>query len=305
MIHPAIVSLSLVLGWQQAGPASRVLPTEARLSHCLVSLIDDVNVSSEEAGLVVSVEVREGKGVEIDTLLVRMNDSHVQLQRNIALAEQLVAQQKAKNDVNIRYAQAAERVAQKELDLNLEANRKVPGTKSAVELQKLDLQVRQAELQIEQATHEFSIAGFEKDAHKAKVDLADNDIARRQIKSPIVGEVVEVLVRPGEWVQAGDRVVRVVRLDRLRIEGFVNKDHFSPAEVSGRPVKVSVGLARGRTETFEGQIVFVSPLVQAGGEYLVRAEVINRQEDGQWLLRPGLEADMQIATGAVAALPQR
>ena len=44
----------------------------------------------------------------------------------------------------------------------------------------------------------------------------------------------------------------------------------------------------------DGKIVFVSPLVQPGGEYLVWAEVENKQENGHWLLRPGLTATMTI-----------
>ena len=46
--------------------------------------------------------------------------------------------------------------------------------------------------------------------------------------------------------------------------------------------------------TFPGRIVFVSPIVEAGPQFLVRAEVVNRLEDGQWLLRPGLNAEMII-----------
>jgi hypothetical protein len=45
---------------------------------------------------------------------------------------------------------------------------------------------------------------------------------------------------------------------------------------------------------FTGKIIYISPLVQAGGEYRVWAEVSNRQENGQWLLRPGLNAEMTI-----------
>ena len=43
-------------------------------------------------------------------------------------------------------------------------------------------------------------------------------------------------------------------------------------------MSVAVTLARGQTETFPGKIVYVKPLVEAGGEFLVRAEVQNRKE---------------------------
>jgi len=55
--------------------------------------------------------------------------------------------------------------------------------------------------------------------------------------------------------------------------------------------------ARGEKATLAGQIVFVDPLVNAGGKYRVRAEVDNRQIGRQWLLRPGMTAEMKIRLG--------
>ncbi len=52
--------------------------------------------------------------------------------------------------------------------------------------------------------------------------------------------------------------------------------------------------ARGQTVRLPGKVVFVSPLVQAGDRYRVRAEVENRQQNEHWLLRPGMSASMTI-----------
>ena len=67
-----------------------------------------------------------------------------------------------------------------------------------------------------------------------------------------------------------------------------------------RPVSVEVQLSGGRTAHFPGQIVFISPLVQAGDKYRVRAEVENRTENGSPVLRPGMTATMSIALGSAA-----
>ena len=64
--------------------------------------------------------------------------------------------------------------------------------------------------------------------------------------------------------------------------------------VDGQPVRATVTLANGRVETCPGNIVFVSPIVDAGPQFLVWAEVVNRQDNGHWLLRPGLNAEMSI-----------
>jgi multidrug efflux pump subunit AcrA (membrane-fusion protein) len=91
-------------------------------------------------------------------------------------------------------------------------------------------------------------------------------------------------------------VLQVIRVDRLRVEGFVSGAEIGPDEIAGRPVTVEVQLAAGRTARFSGKVVFVSPLVQAGDKYRVRAEVENRSENGSPLLRPGMSATMTIAT---------
>jgi multidrug efflux pump subunit AcrA (membrane-fusion protein) len=106
--------------------------------------------------------------------------------------------------------------------------------------------------------------------------------------------VVELKAREGEWVQAGDTVMRLVRVDLLRVEGYLNANEYRQSEIQGRPVDVAVTLAHGQKETFPGRVVFVKPLVQAGGEVLIRAEIKNRQENGVWLLDPGMNAEMTI-----------
>ncbi len=278
-------------------------PSEAQLHHCLVSLIEDVQIPAEVAGVLVKINAKEGDQLEAGAPLVQINEKEAISQRDVALAEERSSREKADNDVNVRYADAARKVAEAEYKLNEAANTQHKGTVPVVKMQELWLKVRQAELQIEQAEHERTIAKFETEGYKAKVDLADEQVRMRKITAPIKGEVVEVLFREGEWVEPGNPVLRIVRLDRLRIEGFLNIKDFSPSEVGKRHIHIVVPLARGRMEKFDGMITFVNPLVQAGGEYRVWAEVVNRQENGEWLLRPGLEAEMTIDVGTLAARP--
>lgn len=270
--------------------------TSIKVEHCLVSLIQNVQVPAQEAGVLVDLSIKEGDQVQAGTLLGRVNDRPSQLQKRAALGERAISAEKAASDVNVRYADAARRAAASEHQLNTDANNRVPGTKSLVEMQKLVLTVEQSTLQMEQARHEQKLAALETDVNDSKVELTDDDIQRRQLRAPLNGQVVEVLVQPGEWVQPGDPVVRVIRMDRLRIEGFVNAERVNPAELAGQAVLASVRLAHGQVETFAGRVVFVDPRVQAGGEYRFWAEVDNRFEADHWLLRPGLEATMNIET---------
>ena len=132
------------------------------------------------------------------------------------------------------------------------------------------------------------------DVHQATVAAAEENIERRKIVAPFDGVVVDVLRQRGEWVDTGEPVLRLIRLDRVRVEGFFDASQFNPEEVSGRPVTVEIERARGQRVRLPGTVVFISPLVQAGNKYRVRVEVENHQHEGHWLLGPGMTASMVI-----------
>jgi hypothetical protein len=107
--------------------------------------------------------------------------------------------------------------------------------------------------------------------------------------------VADVLRQKGEWVNAGDPLLRIVRMDRLRVEGFLDGARYNPGDAARRPVRVTFALAGGRSVELPGQVVFIHPDVQAGNKHRVRALVQNRKEQGEWLLRPGMSVQMTIA----------
>lgn len=279
-----------------ADDASRADPV---LQRCLVSLIEEAKVPAREAGVLVELGVREGDVVEKGMLIAKIDDSQPQMERRKAKAEHEQAVAKAEGDVDVRYAIAAELVAEAEHKKALESHTKVPGSVTEVERDRLKLNEKKGELQIEQAELDRRLNGLAAQSKEVEVLAAENAIDRRLIKSPLDGVVVQVFPHQGEWLQPGDPLARVVRTDRLRVEGYVDSARHDPADVSGRPVTVEVALAGGRRESFKGRIVFTSPLVESGGDYRVFAEVENRQDPGsqQWLLRPGQTATMTIHSG--------
>ncbi len=264
------------------------------LQRCLISVQHEVEVPAQEAGVLVRLEAAEGVQVERSNLLAKIDDSQRQMQKRQALIEQQAAREEAENDINVRYAKAAARVAEAEYTQAVEANRQVTGTYPEAEIRRLKLAWHRAYLQIEQSQHEQRLATFRVESRAADVDAAETNIRRRTILAPVSGEVVALLKQAGEWVQPGEPVLRIVSYDTLRVEGFLNAKHYDPVDVAGRPVQVTVELARGRQVRFPGKITFVSSQVQAGGDYRLWAEVENRRDQGQWLLRPGLDARMTI-----------
>jgi multidrug resistance efflux pump len=296
-----IVALTLAAGPQRPGPTA-ALPVapparEVQLTHCLVSLIEDVQVPAREAGPLTNVSVAEGEYVAPGQLLAQIDDRQPRLDKLAAELERDAALAKAQDDIEVRYAEAAFAVATAELERALSIDRKNSGSVTQTEIQKLKLAKHRDELQIERSKLDMRVAKMNADVHQAAVKSADDAVARRQIASPLAGIVVTLFHEKGEWVAAGEPVVQVIRIDRLRVEGFLNATEIGPEEVSGRPVSIEVQLAGGRSARCAGKIVFISPLVQAGDKYRVRAEVENHTENGHPLLRPGMTATMTIALG--------
>lgn len=270
---------------------------QLQVTHCLVSLIEDIQVPAKEAGALTQVTANEGDYVRAGQLLATIDDRQAQLQKHAAMQERDAALAKANDDIEVRYASAAYEVAAADLERALAIQAKNSGAMSVQEIQKLRLAKQRDELAIDRSKLEMKVARMGADVKQAAVALGEEALARRQIVSPIDGLVIGLLHERGEWVNAGEPVMQIVRIDRLRVEGFVSAAEVGPETIAGKPVVVDVTLAQGRTAQLPGQITFISPLVQAGNKYRVRAEVTNRTEQGTPVLRPGMTATMTIATG--------
>lgn len=266
----------------------------AMLTHCQVLLINDVDVPAEEAGRLLTVNAKEGDQVEKDSLIAQINNKQALLSKVAAELERDAAQTRADDDIEVRYSIESFNLAETELNNDVEINRRQPGSVPATEIRRKQLERTRAELQIDRSRLDLKVAQMTADVQNAAVQAADDSIQRRRIVAPFSGQVVQVYRQSNEWVNIGEPVLRVVQLDRLFVDGFISGAEYNVVDIADRPVTVEIALARGRKETFKGQVVFVNPIVQAGNRYRVRAEVENRQEKNQWLLNPGSTATMVI-----------
>jgi macrolide-specific efflux system membrane fusion protein len=280
----------------QAAFGQPVQQDEPTLERCLVSLVDEAKVPAEEPGVLVQLLVARGDVVGKGQVIARIDDDQPQMEKRKAQAEHDQAVAKSKSDVDVRFAVASEEVAQTELDKALDANRRSEKAIPEVEINRLRLNQKKSELQIEQAKLELSLAALAAVSKGVEVEASQNGIERRLIRSPLDGIVEDVAKHEGEWMQPGDMLAHVLRTDKLRVEGYVDAARWDPEDVRDRPVTVEVRLANDRREQFQGRIVFVSSLVESGGDYRVFAEVENRQTPAskQWLLRAGQTARMTI-----------
>lgn len=294
LIHAIIISSVTVAQDTRMASAQRQLT----LNACVVMLIDDIDVPARETGVLLKLNVQEGQPVQQNDLLGNIDDQIIQRKRDEVAAKLKAAEKKASSTVEIDYATAAFQVAEKEYEINHELRRK--NSISLIEYEKSALAKTQAQLSIDKTRSDLEIEQLTTEAQRVELDAVNDSIARHQIGSPIDGNVFEIYKQAGEWVQTGDKVLRVVRMNRLRVQGFVEADQFDPHEIKGRRVVVEARLARDRVESFPGHVTHVDlekhgdSQSSMGSRFMIWAEVDNRSEENEWLLRPGADVTMAI-----------
>ncbi|PQO44695.1 efflux RND transporter periplasmic adaptor subunit [Blastopirellula marina] len=280
----AILLLAAAVG-QVPGPTAS--PSDVEVDHCLVSLIDQVNVPAQETGMLVTIPAYRGRIVADGDLLAQIDDRTAAKQAEIAKFRHDKATTEAANDIDVRYATKAAEVALKEHEVFEQSNKESRGTISKIQLDKAWLAYQRAVLQIEQAAMNQKIAGLAASESRAEMEGAQMVMDRCRTESPINGVVVQVYRQEGEWVRPGDPLLRIIGLKWLKVEGTLDADQHDPARLIHRPVTVTVRTPTGMQQ-FSGWVNFVSPEIDATGAFDISAVVENRQTDkGYWALAPG------------------
>jgi multidrug efflux pump subunit AcrA (membrane-fusion protein) len=279
-------------------------------------LINDNKVPATEAGMLLGpMPVDEGARVEKNDLVAQIDNRSTLAKQNIAHSEYLGAKAQSENEAEIEVAEAAINVAKQEYEMSKEIRAGNPQAVSKSQLNKDLFNYEKALAQKKQAVNEKKIAGLTANAKYAQYEAASIELDLRQIKSPFKGEVVEVMKRPGDWVTAGEPIMHVVGLDKVRVKGFVfasGENVASPADVFGKDVTIEVDAAGGKKATVKGKIGFASPVLVGVGttrQFAVWAEVDNETTTDPvtkqitWKLQPGSVAKMTIDLSAPKVQP--
>ena len=288
----SVMMITLAFFGAQAVPIDKAknAAEQTVVDSALVTVIEEAEIPAKVDGVLAAVAVGEGQLIEGGAVVARIEDDEVRLTHERARTEFEIARKQAQNDLKVRIARKSADVARAEYKRAVESVEKYKKSVSETELDRLRLAAEKADLDIEQAIHEQETAQLTSRLKEIEMELAKQAVDRRAIVSPISGMIVQVNQHQGEWVQSGKTVVRVLRVDRLRVEGFVLAKKL-PGDLVGRWATLMIDLPGEPGAAFDGKITFVSPEVNAvSGQVRVWAEVENRKLK----LRPGLHGNLTI-----------
>lgn len=272
-------------------------------------------VRAEAAGSVSRVPVQNGSRVTQGALLAELTDPEVQAAIDSASARVSEAQ------ANLQLLQSGGRSAElseiensltrARFDLDTE-QRELDAVQRLVAKQAATLMEERAAADKVRAT-QIEIAGLERrrntqvakpdlEAAQARLDAAESALrlARQHsaltvVRAPIAGEIYELSVRPGTYVNVGDLVANVGTLDRLRVRVYVDEPLLGRVKPS-EPVTIRWEALPGRT--WNGAVDQMPASIQTLGSRQVGEVVCAIENPGRDLI-PGNNVDAEIRTAVV------
>ena len=249
----------------------------------LVRLIEYVDVPARRDGRLEKIEVKEGTYIHRADVLGKLDDTEAKLTLKRTELEHNLAVEKAKSEIAINSARLIQEHSRNEFQRARQAKQSAPGSISVTEFERLKLEADKATNELARLSEEKSFAVMTAESKAVELQLAKLALEERQIVSPLDGIVVQIHRREGEWVHLGEKVIRLVRIDRLRVEAYVNLNS-KLASLENAPVQLTVEFPDSETKTFSGEIVFINPEADpVNGQIRIWAEIENRDR----LLRPG------------------
>jgi len=282
--------------------AQQVSPESLAVNSVVLTLAEFAEIAASDSGVLAEISRNEGKTILQGESLGHLEDAEAKLAVARAETELKRAQLLAQSDLLLRAAQKSHEVAAADLQRARDSIDRFAKSVSQTELDRLQLLAEKGQLEIEQAKHQM--ADLELECRLREHDLAAAQLKwdRRKLLAPFPGTIAEWRKQRGEWVAQGAPVARLIRLDRLRAEGFLN--------AAALP-RLSVGLAaeferatnndelKASPERYAGTITFLSPEIDPINQQVrFWAEI----ENPDLQLRPGQSGTLRITLPPPATL---
>ena len=272
-------------------------------------------VRAERAGVVSSLAVRDGQAVRKDEVIVTISDPS--LSADIQVAEARVAEARANLsalDMGGKPAELADienSLKQARLELQQQQKEQASLERLAQQQAATKVEVDAARQKVEQS--ETAMEGLERRRQslvaksdvaaaqarlqdvQAALNLARERAAQGVVRAPMAGIIYGLTIRAGGYVNPGDLLGNVGKLDRLRVRLYVDEPELGRI-AEGLPVTITWEALPGKK--WEGSVERKPASIQPLGSRQV-GEVLCWIDNSGHELIPGTNVDAAIRTAVV------
>ncbi len=282
--------------WAEGEPFTSSVTTETggwlRYPNSPVFAIDSLEIPAKQTGVLENLSVEVNQSVAANQKIGNLDRSAAKLEEAAAIVQSQFAATVANDESDVAFA----RMIVDEAKIALESYEQISARGSATdaEMRSKRLAVSQAELKVHNALQALEQAKLKARLAQVNVLTARHQLDSLDIVAPFAGTITEVLCESGEWIQAGQPVAKLIRLDELRVDCFVSRSHVNVASLIDQPALISILSHSNQRDTLAGRVTRFEPQVTATGDIRVSVVVQNQRRNGEWLLLPGMTVDLQI-----------
>jgi len=229
-----------------AGAAFHVAVAADGEYDCLIEARQNLDIRSSVEGVIESLQVQRGSQV-------RKGQVIAQLFSGPERAALEVARSRATMEGELRSAEARLELTRKKLERADELVKKNFVSVAARDDAEADYRLAQEQVRVAKENRRLA---------ELEVRRAEEVVQQREIRSPVNGVVIDVMLRPGELTSSNqkDPIMKVAEVDPLNVELIL------PVSAFGRIKR--------------GQMATVIPEAPVGGSYQARVEIVDSVFDG-------------------------
>lgn len=265
------------------------------ITGAIVTFPDDITVNATAEGTILKLLVDDGTVIEAGKPMIEIDSRLAEKEVVVSEKELKAATLKADDDSNVKYSEAAKDVAMQDVEISKELLKS--RAEGIMEGRKKELEFKKASLQVTVSTIEKERDHADVGVKTAKLEAARVQLELRRINAQRTGVVNQVVKRQFSYVRAGEPILNLTSMEKIRVAGTTNKLTESPHLLLNAPARVTIKYAEGKSETVDGTISYVSPKSDGPNQYKFHVDLPNRlTPDGQYLFRDGMVADIEVRT---------
>ena len=213
-------------------------------------------VSSETAGKLLSMEVKQGDLLEAGKRIALIDTTELVLKK-LQTNSQLIASETKRQNVSAQINVLKEQ--KKNVLTTQQRITKMFADKAATQQQMDDVngQINVIDKQIAATNTQFQLIASEMDVIKRQQDLLTEQLMKCRIISPIKGTVLETYLETGELATTGKPVLKMADLSNLELKVYISGTQLSNVKL-GNEVKVLIDSNNNEMHNLTGKITWIS-----------------------------------------------
>lgn len=265
---------------------------------------EEITVSAEASGKLVSFTVREGQEVSEGQVLGQIDSLSLYLNKEL-LEQNIAALETGKPDVEAQIGVMKTRLENGRHELDrlsrlLESDaatrKQYDDAEASVSVLEKQIEATESSLNSNIASIDAQIAGL-----KIQIAQAEDMLSKCRIVSPVDGTVLSKYAHEGELASAGKPLFKVADLEHVFLRAYFTSGQLKDISL-GQDVKVTADFGGGKVREYPGKIVWIS----AKSEFTPKSiQTDDDRENLVYAVKVAVENDGYIKIGMFGKVTSR